>query len=114
MSFCWLLLLFFFLMIRRPPRSTRTDTLLPYTTLFRSRAGARATLRALRGRDHRLVSAAVVVRGGERLWHHTDHATLSMRDLSDAFMERYLDTVGESAYASVGAYQLAGDRKSGV
>src|SRR3546814_1227379 len=39
---------FFFLMIRRPPRSTRTDTLFPYTTLFRSprrRAGtiSRAT-----------------------------------------------------------------------
>src|SRR3546814_10092735 len=34
-----------FLMIRRPPRSTRTDTLFPYTTLFRSplpRAGGRA------------------------------------------------------------------------
>src|SRR3546814_4020007 len=32
---------FFFLMIRRPPRSTRTDTLFPYTTLFRSEvAGA--------------------------------------------------------------------------
>src|SRR3546814_14899198 len=29
---------FFFLMIRRPPRSTRTDTLFPYTTLFRSNA----------------------------------------------------------------------------
>src|SRR3546814_11472062 len=29
-------LFFFFLMIRRPPRSTRTDTLFPYTTLFRS------------------------------------------------------------------------------
>src|SRR3546814_21152832 len=28
---------FFFLMIRRPPRATRTDTLCPYTTLFRSR-----------------------------------------------------------------------------
>src|SRR3546814_19318444 len=28
-----------FLMIRRPPRSTRTDTLFPYTTLFRSTAG---------------------------------------------------------------------------
>src|SRR3546814_15241886 len=28
----------FFLMIRRPPRSTRTDTLFPYTTLFRSRS----------------------------------------------------------------------------
>src|SRR3546814_18417183 len=41
-SFLWLDIsiiygcLFFFLMIRRPPRSTRTDTLFPYTTLFRS------------------------------------------------------------------------------
>src|SRR3546814_5664991 len=32
---------FFFLMIRRPPRSTRTDTLFPYTTLFRSLSCAR-------------------------------------------------------------------------
>src|SRR3546814_8101335 len=38
LRFCFL---FFFYMIRRPPRSTRTDTLFPYTTLFRSvvRAG---------------------------------------------------------------------------
>src|SRR3546814_15901723 len=33
-----LICFFFFLMIRRPPRSTRTDTLFPYTTLFRSPA----------------------------------------------------------------------------
>src|SRR3546814_11744546 len=32
----FILILLFFLMIRRPPRSTRTDTLFPYTTLFRS------------------------------------------------------------------------------
>src|SRR3546814_1848230 len=45
MSLC-----FFFLMIRRPPRSTRTDTLFPYTTLFRSAGGAPAAPRAaLRG-----------------------------------------------------------------
>src|SRR3546814_11433785 len=35
-SLCVLCMCFFFLMIRRPPRSTRTDTLFPYTTLFRS------------------------------------------------------------------------------
>src|SRR3546814_18669265 len=41
--------MFFFLMIRRPPRSTRTDTLFPYTTLFRSLpAQARA---GVAGRD---------------------------------------------------------------
>src|SRR3546814_17300291 len=33
-----ILLIVFFLMSRRPPRSTRTDTLVPYTTLFRSEA----------------------------------------------------------------------------
>src|SRR3546814_10028583 len=33
---CISFVIFFFLMIRRPPRSTRTDTLFPYTTLFRS------------------------------------------------------------------------------
>src|SRR3546814_8583846 len=34
----------FFLMIRRPPRSTRTDTLVPYTTLFRSYSGINVLL----------------------------------------------------------------------
>src|SRR3546814_16007499 len=48
---CWITVTFlfsvnfFFLMIRRPPRSTRTDTLFPYTTLFRSDAGN--TVRAM-------------------------------------------------------------------
>src|SRR3546814_17481318 len=37
---------FFFLMIRRPPRSTRTDTLFPYTTLFRSKRALPITLPA--------------------------------------------------------------------
>src|SRR3546814_19116023 len=37
--FSFALLFIFFLMIRLPPRSTRTDTLFPYTTLFRSRMG---------------------------------------------------------------------------
>src|SRR3546814_13722430 len=40
-SFSVFFILFFFLMIRRPPRSTRTDTLFPYTTLFRSYPGKR-------------------------------------------------------------------------
>src|SRR3546814_11528636 len=35
--FLFVFFFFFFLMILRPPRSTRTDTLFPYTTLFRSR-----------------------------------------------------------------------------
>src|SRR3546814_11454554 len=43
MMLIFLFIFIFFLMIRRPPRSTRTDTLFPYTTLFRSQHGAGET-----------------------------------------------------------------------
>src|SRR3546814_1390908 len=45
------MLFFFFLMIRRPPRSTRTDTLFPYTTLFRSPVHVLETQDRLRKRQ---------------------------------------------------------------
>src|SRR3546814_14533018 len=53
--------MFFFLMIRRPPRSTRTDTLFPYTTLFRSKGRtsgreAQEGHRLGRGQDDRLAA----------------------------------------------------------
>src|SRR3546814_14504878 len=48
-----MLTLFFFLMIRRPPRSTRTDTLFPYTTLFRSRLDEWLQRTARKRRRHR-------------------------------------------------------------
>src|SRR3546814_17985734 len=50
--------LFFFLMIRRPPRSTRTDTLFPYTTLVRSINGYIKTISKLQ-REHERLSAEV-------------------------------------------------------
>src|SRR3546814_13541392 len=55
--------MFFFLMIRRPPRSTRTDTLFPYTTLFRSSfVGCRAA-----------PILALLVSRRERLCRRDDH-----------------------------------------
>src|SRR3546814_11772396 len=53
-------LLVFFLMIRRPPRSTRTDTLFPYTTLFRSR-GALVAQRAQQEPQPRGKGAVAIV-----------------------------------------------------
>lgn len=72
------------------------------------RAAARDQLLRLGGRRHELVSAAVAVRDGERLWHHVDHARLTMRSLSAEFVDAYLDRAGEAALQSVGAYQLEG------
>src|SRR3546814_9507189 len=55
-------------MIRRPPRSTRTDTLFPYTTLFRSSRDRRLIgLRAHPRRHHRLLHRAVAAdRAGDQ------------------------------------------------
>src|SRR3546814_5591031 len=47
---------FFFLMIRRPPRSTLTDTLFPYTTLFRSPGAVCHSRLAMKPRQYRLAS----------------------------------------------------------
>src|SRR3546814_7830614 len=51
--------IFFLLMIRRPPRSTRTDTLFPYTTLFRSEEGQHGDAERDLGNHDRQVHPAV-------------------------------------------------------
>ena len=69
---------------------------------------AAESLRALQGRSHVLWSAVCLVRDGSRIWHHGAPARMTMRPLSDDFIAAYLDTVGDKALSSVGAYQLEG------
>src|SRR3546814_18697827 len=69
--------LFFFLMIRRPPRSTRTDTLFPYTTLFRSsrqEAGRPAGTAIVAGAEE-IETAPRFERGGERPARSEEHTS---------------------------------------
>jgi septum formation protein len=69
---------------------------------------ARKQLLALRGQTHELFSSVVVARGGQRLWHWSERARLTMRPFDDAFIDTYLARAGEGVLASVGAYQLEG------
>ncbi|MGH6931589.1 MAG: Maf family protein [Dongiaceae bacterium] len=71
-------------------------------------AAARRQLTALRGQDHDLVSAVVVVRDGVRLWQHIGQARLTMRDFSELFLDQYLSNAGGAVLGSVGAYQFEG------
>jgi len=71
-------------------------------------AAARAQLASLRGRTHRLVSAAVVVKDGARIWHATASAELTVRRFTDAFLDAYLARCGETVLGSVGAYRIEG------
>jgi septum formation protein len=72
------------------------------------RAAAAGQLRCLRGKTHILSSAVAVARDVSMLFSHVGQAHLTMRDFSDAWLERYLDVAGEAVCASVGAYQLEG------
>ena len=70
--------------------------------------GAAAQLHRLRGRRHRLVSAVVAFRGGNRVWHHAEAATLDLRPFSEAFLDQYLAATGPDVLGCVGAYQIEG------
>lgn len=72
------------------------------------RAAARRQLLELRGKTHQLVTSAVVMLGGQRIWHHVEPAKLTMRPFSEDFLDDYLDRAGEAVLSSVGAYQLEG------
>lgn len=72
------------------------------------RSAARAQLLALRGKTHSLISAALVLQDGERLWHHIGRARLTVRPFSEAFLDDYLDQAGDAVLGSVGGYQLEG------
>ena len=70
------------------------------------RAGARAQLKALRGRTHELHTAVALVRESTIVFEHREAARLTMRGFSDSFLESYLDSVGAAVTASVGGYQV--------
>ncbi len=67
-----------------------------------------ALLQKLRGRRHKLATAAALARGGSILWRHGDEASLCMRHFSDAFLEHYLAREGKTLLSSVGGYRLEG------
>ncbi len=71
-----------------------------------TREQAAEHLRFFSGRAMRLYSAAAIARGGAVEWRHVDIATLTVRDLSDAFIAAYLDAEWPAVAGCVGAFRL--------
>jgi septum formation protein len=69
---------------------------------------AEETLKFLRGRTHRLISAVILACDGLTIWRHTENAWLTMRPFSDTFLARYLEEAGDEVLQSVGAYRIEG------
>lgn len=67
---------------------------------------ALAQLRALRGKTHKLLSAAVLYEGGKPVWRHVGEARLTMRQVSDGYLTDYIARNWDQIRHSVGCYQL--------
>ncbi len=74
----------------------------------KDRDEARASLQALRGKTHTLLTAAVIAKDGAVIARFMDTPQITMREFSDPFLETYLDEIGDAALTSVGAYQIEG------
>ena len=67
---------------------------------------ARDRLRDMRGDPHTLENGVVICEGGRSVWRYANAVKLTMRPFSDAFLDAYIDRVGDQVLDSVGAYQL--------
>ena len=69
-------------------------------------AVAKDQLLWLAGKPHKLFSAIVLLRDGQRIWHHLAESTLTMRQFDAAFVNSYIQYIGDAALWSPGAYQI--------
>ena len=67
---------------------------------------ARAQLVAFRGQTHQLISALVLYDGGKPIWRHMSEAKLTMRTLSDSYLDMYISRNWPSLRQTVGSYKL--------
>jgi len=69
---------------------------------------ARDHLRKLSGKTHTLETAIVICENGTPVWRNLARPKLTVRELSDAFVDSYVERAGEALLSTVGAYQLEG------
>ena len=71
-------------------------------------SAAATHLRKLSGKTHTLETAIVIAENGRPIWRHLARPKLTVRQLSDAFINEYVEACGQVLLSTVGAYQLEG------
>jgi septum formation protein len=71
-----------------------------------SRDALKTQLKALSGKTHNLWSAAVLAQGGNPVWRNIERCKMTMRPLSEAFIEQYIAAEGDVLLSCVGGYRL--------
>ena len=69
---------------------------------------ARNRLLDMRGKTHSLIGAVVISEGGQPVWRYASKTQLHVRDFSESFLDRYLESEGVFVLKSVGGYRFEG------
>jgi septum formation protein len=71
-----------------------------------TRTDAKTRLQELSGKTHELVTAGIILLGGQRLWHVVKSPKITCRQLNDKDIESYLDAMGDDAFITPGVYMI--------
>ena len=71
-------------------------------------AEVRARLLSMRGKKHELIGAVVICENGTPVWRHMSRTKLWVREFSESFLDKYIESEGEALTKSVGAYRFEG------
>lgn len=73
-----------------------------------SRDALKDQLKALSGKTHNLWSAAVLAQGGTPIWRHIERCKMTIRPLSDGFIDDYIQAEGDVLLGCIGGYRAEG------
>jgi septum formation protein len=68
----------------------------------------KAQLTSLSGKTHNLWSAAVLAQGGTVIWRHIERCKMTVRPLSQAFIDEYISAESDALLGCVGGYRIEG------
>ena len=74
-----------------------------------NREEAMKILKKLNGKAHFLISSVCISKNGSMIWNYTDKATLTMKNLSDEELEKYLSKISNEALYAYNVYQIEGE-----
>ncbi len=77
-----------------------------------SREEAMKILKKLNGKSHHLISSVCISKNGSMIWNYTDKAELTMKQLTDDELKKYLSKISDDALYAYNVYQIEGEGKN--
>ena len=78
----------------------------------RDREEAIEILKKLNGQKHSLISSVCISRNGSMIWNYTDRAILTMKNMTDQELKKYLSKITDDALYAYNVYQIEGEGRN--